>query len=313
VTGPAPLHADLADGPPGGRAFWLRAADGTRIRAAHWPCGGTARGTVLLFPGRTEYVEKYGRTAADLARRGYDTLAIDWRGQGLADRALPDPMTGHVGRFDEYQQDVAALVDLARHLCLPEPFFLIAHSMGGCIGLRALMQGLPVRAAAFSAPMWGIMMAASLRPAALALSALSRMVGQAHRYAPGTTNQTYVAQFPFAGNVLTTDADMYAYMKRQVLTCPELSLGGPSMGWLNAALAECADLARQPAPNLPALCALGTSEKVVDPLPIHRRMAGWPKGRLDLYPGAEHEVIMELPAHRDRFLDSAAALFAAQQ
>ena len=36
-----------------------------------------------------------------------------------------------------------------------------------------------------------------------------------------------------------------------------------------------------------------------------------PDGGLDLYHGAEHEVPMEVPTHRTRFFDSAAALFSA--
>ena len=48
MTQTAPLHHVLADGPPGGRAAWLHAADGVRLRAAHWPAQGKGRGTVLL-------------------------------------------------------------------------------------------------------------------------------------------------------------------------------------------------------------------------------------------------------------------------
>ena len=55
MSGAAPFYADVADGPPGGRAVWLHAADGVRLRAGLWPLQG-ARGTVLLLPGRTEYV-----------------------------------------------------------------------------------------------------------------------------------------------------------------------------------------------------------------------------------------------------------------
>ena len=45
---------------------------------------------------------------------------------------------------------------LADWLALPRPWRLLAHSMGGTIGLRALTRGVPVAAAVFSAPMWGI-------------------------------------------------------------------------------------------------------------------------------------------------------------
>ena len=306
----APFHAALADGPPGAVCVWLQAG-AARIRVAWWQAGD--KGTVLLLPGRTECVEKYGRAAGDLVARGFSVITVDWRGQGLADRALPDRMVGHVGDFSEYQQDFDAMLAAAEAAGLPKPFYLMAHSMGGCIGLRALMRGAPVRAAVFSAPMWGIAMAAWLRPVASVVSALSRPLGYAHRYAPTTGGQAYLLQFPFEGNVLTTDRDMWDYMRRQIAEVPDLALGGPSIAWLHAALRECGALSRMPAPKVPTVCALGTAEKVVDVPPIHMRMSGWAGGELDLYPGAEHEIMMEGPAARARFFDRAAALFDANR
>lgn len=305
----APLYTDVADGPPGGAAHWMHASDGVRLRAAIWPGGD--RGTVLMLPGRTEYVEKYGRAAADFLARGFTTLAIDWRGQGLAQRQLADKMSGHVDDFSEYQKDFDALLQLAHDQDLPRPYFILAHSMGGCIALRGLTRNLAVQATAFTAPMWGISMAAWMRPMASALSTAADWFRQTHRYAPGTTAKTYVQEAPFAGNVLTTDADMYAYMRTQVGKHPDLALGGPSMGWLQAALAECRALSLLPCPKTPALCALGTAEKVVDTVPIHQRMRQWQNGRIDLYPTAEHEIIMETPAMRARLFDSVADHFRA--
>jgi lysophospholipase len=305
----APLHADLAEGPTGGEAFWLTTADGVRIRAGVWPSG--ARGTVLLYPGRTEYVEKYGRTAADLGRRGYACVVIDWRGQGLADRLLADRMMGHVGAFRDYQHDVQAVLTLARGLGLPEPYYVLAHSMGGAIALRSLIDGLPVKAAAFSAPMWGISMAAWLRPFAQPMATLASLLGQAHRFAPSTSAKSYVAEAGFGGNVLTTDPEMWHYMKRQVTQRPELALAGPSLAWLQTALAECHTLSLAPAPACPALTAIGTAEKVVDVAPIHLQMARWRGGQLVMFPGAEHEIPMETPAHRTRFFDLVADLYGA--
>jgi len=164
---PAPLFTDIHPGPEGGMAHWVETSDGKRIRVGHWPVSG-AKGTVLLFPGRTEYIEKYGPAASDLAARGLGTIAIDWRGQGLADRLLDDPRVGHVDAFSDYQKDVAAMLRAARALSLPRPFYLLAHSMGGCIGLRAVIEGLPVQAAAFTGPMW-----VSISPLTCALSQLS--------------------------------------------------------------------------------------------------------------------------------------------
>ena len=101
-------------------------------------------------------------------------------------------------------------------------------------------------------------------------------------------------------------------MRRQAQAHPELTLGGPSLGWLKAALGECQALAQMPSPDLPVITALGTAEKIVDVGPVHARMAAWPKGKLSLYTGAEHEVMMERPATRSRFFDQAADLFDTQ-
>ncbi|MBS0564502.1 MAG: alpha/beta hydrolase [Proteobacteria bacterium] len=310
MSADAPFYADVAEAPAGQTCRWLATADGVRIRAAFWRQG--ERGTVLLFPGRTEYAEKYGPAAGELAARGFAMATLDWRGQGLADRPLPDRATGHVRHFGDYQKDVAAFLGLVRAEGLPQPFHLIAHSMGGQIGLRALLDGLPVRAAAFSAPMWGLHINPALRPLAWLTSGLAALAGKGSLYAPGTSAATYVSEAPFADNVLTRDPAMYAFMQRQIAAHPDLILGGPSMQWLNEALRDCLALSFSPSPRLPGLTMLGALERVVDPRRIRARMERWPGGELDIVAGAEHEVMMERPEVRRRFYDRACALFAAQ-
>lgn len=305
----APLHAALADGPVGGQAYWLKAGDGVRIRIGVWPEGN--RGTVLLFPGRTEYVEKYGRAAGDFRARGYAMVSIDWRGQGLADRPLNDRDVGHVERFGDFQTDVAAVLEAADTLGLPRPLYLVSHSMGGGIALRSLMGGLPVEAAVFSAPMWGIPLSPVTRPIAWALTHTSRACGFSHRYTPSTGPMNYVASAPFDDNVLTTDEEMWNYMKAQITGAPELALGGPSLNWLHEALVECRVLKGLASPEVPVLTMLGSNERVVDANPVAERMERWPGGRLEVVAGAEHELMMEHEATRARFFDACAELFAA--
>ncbi|MDO6585762.1 alpha/beta hydrolase [Salipiger sp. 1_MG-2023] len=297
----APFYAELAEGPKGTRAFWVTTSDGLRLRVAHYP-SAEAKGTVLLFPGRTEYVEKYGRVAGDLTDRGYCVLTIDWRGQGLADRMHTDPRTGHVMQFQDYQQDVDAMMHAAAALDLPKPYYLLGHSMGSCIALRALMRDLPVVAAGFTGPMWGIRMAVPLRPAAWALGWGSSRVGMGHVYAPTTGPLSYVTSAPFQGNLLTTDRDGWNYMHRQVSEVPELQLGGPSLQWLHQALIECLALARKPSPQVPAIVFVGSNERIVDVPRIAQRMSMWPGGRLETVSGGEHEVLMESAPVRRRIL-----------
>jgi lysophospholipase len=279
-----------------------------RIRAAVWNADAP-NGTVFLLNGRTEYIEKYGRPAAEMAQRGFASVTLDWRGQGLSDRALPDRLAGHVDDFAEFQADLDLVLAHARASGLPEPYYMISHSMGGCIALRAIVRGLPFQAAAFSAPMWGLLISAWQRPFAMALASASRWFSFDGRYAPGTGAKTYVLDQPYLGNFLTTDAEMWDYMRKQALAQPDLVLGGPSLGWLKAALSECHALMMLPSPPVAAYVALGTQEKIVDTGPVHGRMALWRNGKLDLYQGAEHEILMERPALRTRFFDAASDLF----
>jgi len=307
MTADAPFFADLADGPDGGHALWLTAGDGVRLRIAVWPQG--SRGTVLILPGRTECVEKYGRAAGDLAQRGYACVAVDWRGQGLSDRLAAMPMLGHVARFRDYQRDLGAVRAALATLNLPQPLFLLAHSMGGTIALRALIDGFPVQAAAFTAPMWGIRIAPTLRPLAWAIATGARAAGRGLSLAPGTNLTCYLAVAPFEGNLLTTDAKMYGWMQSHVVSHPELGLGGPTLHWLHEALLECRRLRAAPSPPVPAVVFLGSEEKIVTVEEIRRRMGHWPGGTLELVPKAEHEVLMETPAIRARAFDRIAALF----
>lgn len=304
----APLFTDVHPGPAGASAHWADTSDGKRIRVAHWPTEAP-KGTVLLFPGRTEYIEKYGTCAGELAARGLSTLAVDWRGQGLADRLLPDRTVGHVDLFADYQKDVAAVLQAARALDLPRPWFLLAHSMGGAIGLRAVMEGLPVQAAAFSAPMWGIHIAPHMRLVAGAMTRIMPRIGRGGLMPPGSYAEAYVLAEPFEDNMLTTDPAMYEMMRDQFRAHPELSLGGPSFVWLREALAETADLTRRAAPGLPCITWLGTNERIVDKNRIHKRMARWTGGELRMVEGAEHEVLMEVEALRQPIFDGIRDLF----
>ncbi|MEO0371231.1 MAG: alpha/beta hydrolase [Pseudomonadota bacterium] len=307
----APYFSGIIPDGPAAECVWTRTDDGVRLRLGLWRAEEST-GTLLLFPGRTEYIEKYAPTAGDMARHGLTTLAIDWRGQGLSDRLLSDPLPGHVDRFPDYQRDVAAMVSHATALDLPKPWFVLGHSMGGCIALRAVMEGLPVSAASFSGPMWGIAASPVMRPFMWALSFGSRLLGLSHRYPPTSTGPVpYPLSEPLETNTLTRDAAQYQLMRDQFNARPELKLGAPSLNWLYEALVDMRHLFRQPSPELPCLTIMGSDEAIVDQSRIQDRMARWPGGALHVEPGGRHELLMEDAATRMRMTDMLAGHFLA--
>ncbi|MBW7055815.1 alpha/beta hydrolase [Paracoccus bogoriensis] len=309
----APFH-QLADDPlEPAQAYWLRAEDGVRLRVACWETAHAAsQGSVLLFPGRTEYVEKYAPIARRLNAAGYHVLAIDWRGQGLSDRLQADPRPGHVGAFSDYQRDVVEMLVAAEDLGLPRPWHLLAHSMGGCIGLAALESGLPVASAVFSAPMWGINLRRIQHGVALGIAYLAGRLGRGGVAAPGSggTRSTYVLDEAFSANLLTRNADEWARLVREAAAWPDLTIGGASFDWVAKALNECTRLSQIPSPDLPMLVSVGSDERVVSGQAIRDRAARWPGGTLLEVPGARHEVMMETPPLRDLFLQAMLDRFA---
>ncbi|WP_410217550.1 alpha/beta hydrolase [Paracoccus sp. (in: a-proteobacteria)] len=310
----APFHQLPDEASVPAHAFFMKAEDGVRLRLGWWGADQDAsRGSILLFPGRTEYIEKYAPVARRLNAHGYHVLAIDWRGQGLSDRLQADPRPGHIGQFQDYQRDVVEMVVAARHLSLPQPWHLLAHSMGGCIGLAALDAELPVQSAVFSAPMWGINLHRLRHGVAMGIAYLAGRVGRGGFTAPGSggSETTYVLDESFTANLLSGNADEWARLVREAACWPDLTIGGASFDWVGKALNECARLSRIPSPALPMLVSLGSEEKVVSPAAIRDRASRWSGAELLEVQGARHEVMMEIPALRETFFEAMLARFEA--
>ncbi|MEH6360483.1 MAG: alpha/beta hydrolase [Amylibacter sp.] len=309
MTDAAPLFTDIARAPKGGRAQWRICSDGVRIRVATWKKG--TKGTILVFPGRSEFIEKYGPTVQYILDMGFSAAVVDWRGQGISDRISANHQLGHVKHFLDYQKDVDEVLNTVKDAGLPDIHTLLSHSMGGTIALRALHNGLQVKKTVFSAPMWGIYIEPVLRIPAQIISNIGPLIGFARKFSPNTTPNNYVQENPFETNTLTNDKETYQWMISQLNAHPELGIGGPSINWLHQALLECARLRRLPPPEHDCLCLLGSQEAIVSPNAINRIMAEWTNGKLVSIDGAQHEVLMEIPdvldftwAEIDRFLSS---------
>ena len=193
MTSEAPFYADVADAPPGAEAFWLTASDGVRIRAVAWRSG--RHGTAVIFPGRTEFAEKYGRVAARLAERGLSVLIIDWRGQGLSGRQVKNPRKGHVRRFSDFRHDLEAIRDQILVPHMPQPHFGLAHSMGGAIALNAAYETwLPFRRLVTTTPMIALCIIKRTRTSAFFARTL-RFLGMGGMFVPGG-GETFAVRRP---------------------------------------------------------------------------------------------------------------------
>ena len=291
----AKFYEEIAEGPSSAGAYWKQTQDDVRVRVGAYHSHGKAKGTILLMLGRFGYIERYGRVAQSFADEGFSTAVIDWRSQGLSDRMASDPNAGHIQFFSDYQKDVAAMTEVVEELDMPKPYYLVGVSMGACIGFRAMLNGLPVAAAAFISPMWGIKMSAVQRLAAWPLSWVARALRQGHRYVPGESADIYVLKTAFEDNNLTHNADMYDYWVKQAEKAPELQIGGPTMAWLYEALSECRSLSSVPSPPTACITFCGELDRLVDNDAIKARMAKWPNGEFSMIRNAKHDVLTETP------------------
>jgi lysophospholipase len=305
----APFHSTVSEGPSKVTAYWIHSDDNVRLRVAYWQTDKSLNGTVFLFQGRSENIEKYGRTAKELSKAGYHSFSIDWRGQGLSDRLTGDRMTGHVLHYSDYQKDVAAMIVAANLLCLPKPWYLLGHSLGACVGLRAISEGLPVSACAFTAPLWDINLSKFQRLAAWPLTCTAQFVGKGHLYAPGTRGESYVLCTDFEDNRLTYDPDMYQYYQNISESLVDQQIGGPSMGWLYQTLKETRSLAKLPSPNIPCITFCGAEDSIVAIPAVRNRMSRWPNGTFELVENAKHDVLHELPEVRKKVFRKICELF----
>jgi lysophospholipase len=119
----------------------IKTPDGAELRFARWAPPAGRKGTVCVFAGRSEMIEKYFETVRDLRDRGFAVAMIDWRGQGHSSRRLRDPRKGYVRDFSDFEVDVETFVQQVVLPDCPPPYFALAHSMGGAVMLRIAHAG----------------------------------------------------------------------------------------------------------------------------------------------------------------------------
>jgi lysophospholipase len=151
------LHAaehEVTSPTPGGpEYFWLGEAP-TRVRAARWRASGPARGTLILFPGRSSILGLRMPFLKPVHDQGWTIYSWDWRGQGESDRWLKNPRLIDVqSSFDEYVQDALEVLAQAKQDGAPSPVAAMGVSLGGHVLLRTLQEGAALDAAVLQVPL----------------------------------------------------------------------------------------------------------------------------------------------------------------
>ena len=281
----------------------LKTPDGVSLRYARWQPPAGRRGTVCIFQGRGEWIEKYFETVRDLRARGFAVAALDWRGQGFSDRALRDRRKGHVRDFSEYDTDLESFMHEIVLPDCPPPLFALGHSTGATVLIRAAHRGRRwFDRMVMIAPLIALNGIGSTSTAAIVVRAM-RWAGFGSAYAPGGHIATMETR-PFVGNLLTSDPVRYARNAAILEAEPALALGRPTVAWVDAAFRTMRMLREPSYPShirQPILIIAAGSDAIVSNAAIEDFATLLRAGSHLVVVGAQHEVLMEQDRLRAQF------------
>lgn len=281
----------------------LRTFDGVVLRFARWPPPPGRKGTVCLFHGRAEFIEKYFESVRELLERGFAVATLDWRGQGLSGRALADIQKGHVNDFDDYGIDLSTFMQEVVLPDCPPPLYALAHSMGASVLLRSVWRGQRwFDRIVLSTPMIALPGFRATRMPRLSARVM-RLAGFGQAYIPGGDN-TVISMRPFTDNPLTSDPVRYARVAAILEAEPELRIGSPTVAWADAAyrvIAEFSDPAYPSSIRHPLLLIGAGRDEIVSTPAIEDFAVLLRAGTHLIVAGAKHELIMEQDRYRAQF------------
>jgi lysophospholipase len=289
--------------PLGAQTGYLDIRKGLRLRYASWRSAlKDRRGTVCIFPGRNEFIEKYFEVVGELRRRGFAVAIFDWRGQGGSSR-LARGQKGHIGDFSEYEEDIAHFMKGVVLPDCPTPYFALGHSMAATVLFKAATRrGCWFNRMVLTAPMVEVMGLPLSHRLCRHLADGLCITGFGKRPVP--SRQDYWLSEAFDGNPLTSDRERFLRNQSVLRTAPHLAVGPPTIGWLKAALEAMAPLATDQFPpriRVPVLMVSASDDLIVSTLATEQLAARLRAGSQVVLRGARHEIMQERDTIREQF------------
>ena len=291
--------------PIGASTGYIEPRKGLRLRYASWQSAlRERRGTVCIFQGRAEFIEKYFEVVGELRRRGFAVAIFDWRGQGGSTRLTRDPRKGHINDFAEYEDDLNHFMKAVVLPDCPAPYYALGHSMGNMVLFRASTK----RGCWFSRM---VMTSPMLRIAELPFS--NKLCGQ---IADGLTMLGFAKQTvpsdgikhrqdpPFEGNRLTSDRERFLRNVSVLDAGPQLAVESPTIGWLKAALDTVELVGSEKFPpriRVPVLMLAAGDDQVVSIKAIEDLSFRLRAGAQIVLRGSRHEILQERDSIREQF------------
>lgn len=291
--------------PLGVSVGYLKGKGGLRLRYARWPSALKQRhGTVCIFTGRAEFIEKYFEVVGELRRRGFAVSVLDWRGQGGSGRLMRNSLKGHVKSFADYEDDVTRFMNEVALPDCPPPYYALAHSMGATVLLKAATRrGCWFSRMVMTAPMLEIVGPPMPPRAVAALTTGISLCGFGRFAVPGGMKD-YLASQRFEGNPLTGDYERFVRNQSVLSAAPALAVGPPSIGWVRGALSAMAAVESDKFATklrVPVLMLAAGDDRIVSSKAIEEFANRLRVGTQLMLRGARHEILQERDLIREQF------------
>jgi lysophospholipase len=291
--------------PLGASSGFLDIRKGVRVRYASWQSAlRERRGTVCVFPGRNEFIEKYFEVIGELRRRGFAVAVLDWRGQGGSSRLTRSAIKGHVRDFNDYEEDLSHFMKGVVLPDCPAPYFALAHSMAATVLFRAATKrGCWFSRMVMTAPMIELMGLPMPQELCRRLAYALTLFGFGKQAVPGQEKE-YWSSEAFEGNPLTSDRERFLRNIGVLHAAPGLAVGPPTIGWLSAACEAMAQLGEEkfaPRIRIPSLMVAAGDDQIVSSKAIEDFSSRLRAGSQLVLRGARHEILQERDSIREQF------------
>ncbi|MEO0811300.1 MAG: alpha/beta hydrolase [Myxococcota bacterium] len=293
------------------QSYKVSTPDGKELRLVDFS-GENEGPPMLVMPGRGQSLEAMWDITEGFRQRGLRVFAGDWRGQGGSSREVAGEV-GHIDCFSTYLEDHARLLKTA----FPgERALLFGHSMGGHNSLRqATVNPSMVAGVIATAPMMEVNTKPYPVSVARALTAAALIPSVSRAPAPGSKN-FFEKDLEEGGPTLSQDQGKWQRYMDAMLADRSLVTGGPTWGWVRAAM-HSMDAALEKgvaeANDVPALIVLAGKDEVV----LNETAEGYakrmPNARTVLLPDAMHDVPQETAAILEPFWAAADQFLTEQQ
>lgn len=199
---------------------------------------------IVIIPGRTEPTRKYAEVVWDLRDEKVDFFLMDHRGQGYSERMLTDPHKGYVEKFEHYIDDFDKFLQQQVLNQGYEKIYLIAHSMGGAIGLyHHILKGRTFDKIVAVAPMLEVETGSFSHTFTLNYLRFLTVMGLGENYVHGADRGS--VDFPFENNEVTHSEARFLMARDLERDNLFLVMGGATNHWVVEALAAGRKISRK--------------------------------------------------------------------